>query len=86
MKQLNRQEAVVADRLLTVREVAARLGVSTRQVWKLAASGRLPAPVRLARSVRWRESDIADFIRLGCPALDAFESEKARRAREGVVA
>jgi len=80
MKQLNRQETAVADRLLTVREVAARLGVSGRQVWKLCASGRLPAPVRLARSVRWRESDISEFIRLGCPALDAFAAARAAQA------
>jgi excisionase family DNA binding protein len=65
------------DRLLSVCEVAERLGVSTRQVWKLTASGRLPAPVRLARSVRWRESDISDFIRLGCPALEQFEAARA---------
>jgi len=57
-----------ADRLLRVQEVGQRLGVSARQVWKLLAAGRLPSPVRLGRSVRWRESDIGDFIRLGCPA------------------
>ena len=66
------------DKLLTVREVANRLGVSSRQIWKLTASGRLPAPVRLARSVRWRESDISLFIERGCPALEAFDA--ARRA------
>ena len=54
------------DKLLTVREVAARLGVSTRQCWKLNASGRMPAPLRLSRSVRWRESDLAAFIAAGC--------------------
>jgi excisionase family DNA binding protein len=52
--------------LLTVREVAAALKVSPRQIWKLAASGRLPPPVRLSRSVRWRRSDISEFIRLDC--------------------
>ncbi len=56
----------VADRLLSVRQVADRLGVSTRQVWKLASSGRLPEPVRLGRSVRWKESCLAEFLRVGC--------------------
>jgi excisionase family DNA binding protein len=66
--------------LLTVRQVAAQLNVSTRQVWKLASSGRLPAPVRLARSVRWRESDIARFIECGCD-MRAFDAgRKAVRA------
>ncbi|MGD8452200.1 MAG: hypothetical protein PVJ57_10315 [Phycisphaerae bacterium] len=61
-----------------MRDVAARLGVSTRQVWKLAGSERLPLPVRLARSVRWRESDIARFIECGCD-MRAFEAGEAVR-------
>lgn len=70
------------DKLLTVQEVAARLGVSSRQVWKLAASDRLPAPVRLARSVRWRESDIQRFIELGCPSREQFEAARAAGAAQ----
>jgi excisionase family DNA binding protein len=73
------RQAAVAERLLNVREVAARFGVSGRQVWKLVASGRLCAPVRLGRSVRWRESDIDEFIRLGCPSVETFEAAKARQ-------
>lgn len=67
-----------ADRLLLVREVAGRLGVSTRQVWKLQASGRLPRGVKLARSIRWRESDIARFI--ACSAdMHAFAAQSEVR-------
>lgn len=66
----------MAERLLKVNEVAERLGVSSRQIWKLAASERLPAPVRLARSVRWRESDIARFIELGCPSREQWQQTK----------
>lgn len=59
------------DRLLTVGEVARLLSVSTRQVWKLRASKRLPPGVKLSRSARWRASDIARFIaELGQPRLD----------------
>jgi mRNA interferase RelE/StbE len=60
-----RAAADTEDRLLSVRDVAARLRVSTRQVWKLASWGRLPKPVRLGRSVRWRESDIRRFVARG---------------------
>ena len=70
-----RQAAVVAERLLTVREVAARLGVSTRQIWKLTGSGQIPASLRLAGSVRWRASDIAAFIGVGCD-MRAFRAER----------
>ena len=60
--------------LLTVREVAARLKVSTRQIFKLAASGQLPRPVKVGGSTRWRSTDIEEFIERGCPALDPAEA------------
>lgn len=63
--------------LLNVKDVAATLRVSCRQVWKLTSSGRLPAPVRLSRSVRWRAADIARFVELGCPSRDVFEASKS---------
>jgi excisionase family DNA binding protein len=52
--------------LLQVKEVARLLKISVRQVWKLTASGKLPNPVRIAGSVRWRESDIEAWIQGGC--------------------
>ncbi|MBI4718083.1 MAG: helix-turn-helix domain-containing protein [Planctomycetes bacterium] len=52
--------------LLTCREVAARLKLSGRQVYKLAASGKLPRPLKVARSTRWRADEIDDFIGRGC--------------------
>jgi len=64
-------------RLLDVRAVAERLSVSARAIWKWQASGRLPAPVRLGRSVRWRSSDIDEWIEQGCPSRSAFEAAKA---------
>ena len=67
--------------LLTVKDVAARLRISPRQVWKLLALGRMPAPVRLSRSVRLRAADIAEWVQLGCPSRDKFDAE--RKARGG---
>ena len=64
---------------MDVRRVAQRLGVSTRQVSKLTSSGRLPAPVRLGRSVRWRVSDLDRFIQCGCE-MAAFEADQKRAA------
>ncbi|MBI5864816.1 MAG: excisionase family DNA-binding protein [Planctomycetes bacterium] len=73
---LERQAAAVVDRLLTVREVAARLGISGRQIQKLLASGRFPAPVRLGRSVRWRDGDVSRFIDCGCKMAE-FKARSA---------
>lgn len=66
--------------LMTVRDVAAKLKVSSRQCWKLVASGRLPQPVRLGRSVRWRADDLAAFIAAGCD-MRQFESERLEAAK-----
>lgn len=63
--------------MLTARELAGRLKISQRQVWKLASSGRLPEAVRIGRSVRWRESDIARWVQLACPNREQFESAYA---------
>jgi len=61
-------------KLLDVRSVAERLSVSPRAVWKWCSAGRLPAPVRIGRSVRWRATDLDRFIELGCPSRDEFEA------------
>ena len=59
----------MTDRLLTDREVAEQLGVSKATVWRHAAAGLLPKPVKLGHSSRWPESDLSK----------AVEQLKARR-------
>lgn len=61
--------------LLTAKDVSARLRISQRQVWKLYSAARLPEPVRLGRCVRWRQADIDEWVRLGCPSRERFEAE-----------
>jgi predicted DNA-binding transcriptional regulator AlpA len=68
--------------LLTVKGVAAALKISSRQVWKLLSSGRLPTPVRLSRSVRWRAADVALFVQLSCD-MRQFEAMQAGNAAKG---
>mgnify|MGYP006430012239 CR=1 FL=1 len=52
-----------SDRLLTVREVADRLGVSVRTVWSLRSAGEIPDAVKISNATRWRRSDIESYIR-----------------------
>jgi excisionase family DNA binding protein len=47
--------------LLSVREIAARLGVSTATVYKLCDRGELPH-VRVSNSIRIAPADLAEFI------------------------
>lgn len=71
----------MTDGLLNVRDVAARVRVSVRQVWKLASSGRIPKPVRLGRSVRWRAAELQAWIEAGCPARDQWKQQRAGGGR-----
>ncbi len=50
-----------ADRLLTVREVAAFLRVSTRTVYVLCDEGKL-AHVRIANAIRVEPATLAAFV------------------------
>ena len=59
---------------LPAAEVAKLLGISQRHLWKLNASGRLPAPIRLGRSVRWRLDELRAWLDAGCPARDQWET------------
>ena len=58
--------------LLTAREAAAMLGVSERHFRALDASGRVPTPVRLGRSVRWSRAELAEWVEAGTPARDRW--------------
>jgi predicted DNA-binding transcriptional regulator AlpA len=49
--------------LLTVHDVARRLSISERTVWRWTALGLLPPPVHPhARSTRWRAADIERYL------------------------
>jgi excisionase family DNA binding protein len=51
--------------LLTARQVADRLCISVRTLYRLLAQGELPQPVRYNRKlVRWKSSDIDRYIAL----------------------
>ncbi len=45
--------------------VAKLLSISERHVWALSASGRLPPPIRLGRSVRWNRAELQDWLAAG---------------------
>ena len=49
------------DLLLTVREVAATMRVSTMTVYRLIKSGQLPA-IRVGKNYRIRESDVDRYL------------------------
>lgn len=63
-----------APLLLSARSLANRLGISVRTLWRLRTAGKLPLPLKIGGSVRWRADEIDDWIRTGCPAIGARET------------
>lgn len=52
----------IPERLLTDKDVAARLSCSRDHVWKLCKAGSLPKPYKLGTLTRWRQSEISKVI------------------------
>ena len=51
------------DRLLDKKQLADYLGISVSGINSLLAHGELPAPLRIGyKIVRWRESDIMNYL------------------------
>ena len=58
-----RQQAALLD----VQAVASLLSCSTRHVYRLAGTGRIPQPVKLGALVRWPRYAIEKWLADGCP-------------------
>ena len=66
--------AVISERaaLLTVLQVAAMLGCSSRHVYRLSDRAAMPRPTKLGNVlVRWNRSDIEQWIADGCRPIRA---------------
>ncbi len=56
-------EPIGTPDLLTSHQVARRLSLSVRTLWRLVRAGKFPQPIRYNRKlVRWKNADIARYI------------------------
>lgn len=63
--------------LVSAETLGAMLSLSKRTIHRLNSSARIPSPVRISGSVRWRlEQDIKPWIAMGCPDRKTFEAMK----------
>ena len=62
-------EPAQAAALLDVQAVAAMLDCSTRHAYRLADAGRMPRPIKLGALVRWRRTEIEEWIAGGCKSI-----------------
>ncbi len=60
--------------MLTAKEAGQICKISKRSWFRLSASGKIPSPVRIGGSVRWRLSDIESWLAMGCPDRKIFDA------------
>lgn len=53
-----------APDLLSVREVAAKLGTSSRSVWRMLSARQIPPPIKIRGKTKWRAVDVQAMIEL----------------------
>ncbi len=53
--------------LIDIRQLAVLLNRSVPSLERDQAAGRLPAPVRIGGSKKWRRADIEAWVAAGCP-------------------
>lgn len=67
--------------LLSAAEAAEALRISERHFYKLHSGGRLPRPVRLGRSVRWRAKELQEWLDAGAPPRGRWEALRENRSK-----
>ena len=61
-------------RVISAKELAKMLSLSKRQIHRLSACGKIPAPVKIGGSCRWSEKLIAEWLAAGAPDRKTFEA------------
>ncbi len=55
--------------LLNVDAVSKLTSMSVRSCWRLSDAGKVPRPLAVGRSRRWRRADVQEWVEAGCPDL-----------------
>lgn len=53
------------DKLLTIKDVAAALQLTSRTIELMVKRGDFPAPIKIGGSNRWRPADVNNFLEQG---------------------
>ncbi len=80
----NTQTNNTAETLLTAQTIAERLSLSKRAIFRMRSAGLICSPVKVgAGAIRWRQSDIEQWIAWGCPDRKEFEARKEAEENNG---
>lgn len=65
------------ETLLTAQAIAEKLSLSKRAVFRMRGAGLICSPVKVgAGAIRWRQSDIEQWIAFGCCSQKEFEARR----------
>jgi predicted DNA-binding transcriptional regulator AlpA len=68
-------ERPTADKLLAdIESLSYMLDWSIRTTRRKHAAGLIPRPIRIAGAVRWRVSEIQEWVAVGCPDRRRWEA------------
>jgi len=81
MKEVNNEQALSKGRTMSpkqalaisAKELAELLSLSPRTVWRYRSAGKLPKPVCVGASIRWKLSDITLFLKCDCK-IEQFQA------------
>ena len=66
--------------LLTTAEAAKLLAVANRTLWRWSRSGLAPSPVTVGGAVRFRRTELLEWIAAGCPRMEGGEKRHGERS------
>jgi len=67
--------------LIGAAELGNLLGVGKSTVWSWHSSGKIPLPVRIGGTTRWRGDEIRQWVDAGCPPRARWQQLCGRRTR-----
>ena len=71
------------EKLLTAQTVAEKLSLSKRAVFRMKSAGLICPCIKVGQgAIRWRQSDIDEWIALGCPSKSEFEAMQQARGEK----
>jgi excisionase family DNA binding protein len=68
--------------LIDASMLAEKLNVHEVTIRKWQVNGKIPAPVRIGRAVKWRLTEIDAWIKAGCPPRAKWEAMNAAPYRK----
>ena len=68
--------------LMNAVELARRLNIGERTLWRMRSSGRLPREVQIGRIIQWVRSEVEAWIEAHCPDQAAWEAmQQAQKSK-----